>query len=69
MFTSSRCKVSRGKYTRKVRNVVFFFSNLNLPHSAVKCPWKLPTSPSGVLVLEFDGDGFHFGVFSQCIFT
>lgn len=36
----------------------FFFSNLDLIHSAFKCLWKVPTSTSGVLVLEFDGDNF-----------
>lgn len=47
----------------------FFFSKFDLPHSAVKCLRKEPSFSSGVLVLKFDGDGFHFGVFGQCIFT
>ena len=46
-----------------------FFGKFDLPHSAVQRLRQEPVVPSGALVIEFDGDRFHFCVFSQRIFT
>jgi hypothetical protein len=53
----------------KIGSVVFSFCKCDLSHSAVQRLREKTTFPSGALVIKFDGDSFHFCVFSQGIFT
>jgi hypothetical protein len=63
--------VSRREGPGKLSTVILLSARgrLELPRSAVQLLRKKPACSSGVLLLEFDGDSFHFCIFSQSIFS